>query len=151
LFRNNKGKPWTGFAVKVRFDRIQIALGRQEMAKRGIASAVTEDDIRTLAGKLPKSRLNRATGKKTLKKPAEVRSAARRKLVAKEAKQYAKRFRQYDLRHSFVTRKLRAGVDSHVVAALVGHKDTKMIDAVYSHVADDHDFMLGEARKDVRH
>ena len=33
LFRNNKGNAWTGFAVKLRFDRIQIALGRQEMAE----------------------------------------------------------------------------------------------------------------------
>ena len=37
-----------------------------------------------------------------------------------------------------------------MVAALVGHKDTKMIDAVYSHVADDHRFMLAEAKKDVQ-
>jgi len=150
LFRNNQGQPWTGFAVKLRFDRIQIAIGLQEMAKRGISSAVTEDDIDRLAGKLSKTRLTRAAGKRTSKKPAELRSAAKRKLIAKEAKQYAKRFRQYDLRHSFVTRKLRAGVDSHVVAALVGHKDTKMIDAVYSHVADDHRFMLAEAKKDLR-
>ena len=49
-----------------------------------------------------------------------------------------------------MTRKLRAGVDSHVVAALVGHKDTKMIDSVYSHVADDHEFMLDAAKKNIR-
>ncbi len=150
LFRNNQGKPWTGFAVKLRFDRIQISIGLQEMAKRGISSTVTEHDIEALAAKLPKTRVQRATGKATPKKPAELFSEAKRKLIAKEAKQYAKRFRQYDLRHSFVTRKLRAGVDSHIVAALVGHKDTKMIDTVYSHVADDHRFMLAEAKKDLR-
>jgi integrase len=151
LFRNQKGMPWTGFAVKLRFDRIQISIGLQEMAKRGISSAVTKHDIEALAGKLPKTRLNRVTGKKTPKtpkKPSELLSEAKQKLTAKEAKQYAKRFRHYDLRHSFVTRKLRAGVDSHVVAALVGHKDTKMIDTVYSHVADDHKFMLEAAKKD---
>ena len=147
LFRNNKGKPWTGFAVKLRFDRIQIAIGRQEMAKRNVASSVTEEAIEAFAQQLPKTKLNRATGKHAPIKPSELRTMAKRKLIAKEAKQYAKRFRQYDLRHSFVTRKLRAGVDSHVVAALVGHKDTKMIDAVYSHVADDAQFMLEAARK----
>jgi len=85
LFLNNKGNPWTGFAVKCRFERLDTKLG--------------------------------------------------------------KRYRHYDLRHSFVARKLLAGVDSHVVAALAGHKDTKMIDTVYSHVADDHQFMLREAMK----
>jgi integrase len=150
LFRNNKGQAWTGFAVKLRFDRIQIAIGRREMAKRNVPSSVTNEAIEALARTLPKTRLNRATGKQVTVKPSALRTMARRKLIAKEAKQYAKRFRQYDLRHSFITRKLLAGVDSHVVASLVGHKDTKMIDTVYSHVADDHQFMLAEAKKDVR-
>jgi integrase len=150
LFRNNKGNPWTSFAVKLRFERLQIATGLQEMAKRGVPSAVTRDAIDELAARLHKTQVNRTTGRKTPKKPWQLRHEAKQKLIAKEAKQYAKRFRQYDLRHSFVTRKLRAGVDSHIVAALVGHKDTKMIDAVYSHVADDHRFMLAEAKKDLR-
>lgn len=149
LFRNTKGNPWTAFAVKLRFDRIQIAIGLQKMAKRGVSSAITEHEINNLAVKLPKTRQNRATGKSVSKKPWELLSEAKRKLITKEAKQYAKRFRQYDLRHSFVTRKLRAGVDSHIVAALVGHKDTKMIDTVYSHVADDAEFMLEAAGKET--
>ncbi len=60
-----------------------------------------------------------------------------------------RRITHYSLRHSFVTRKLIAGVDSHVVAALAGHQDTKMIDRVYSHIADNHEFMLKEAARDV--
>jgi site-specific recombinase XerD len=147
LFRNNKGNPWTAFAVKLRFERLQIAVGRHEMAKRGLVSAVTDEAIEKLVGKLSKTRVNRAAGKKTEKTAAELRREARIMLVAREAKQYAKRHRQYDLRHTFVTRKLKAGVDSHVVAALAGHKDTKMIDKVYSHVADDHQFMLEQAQK----
>jgi integrase len=55
LFRNNKGVPWTGFAVKLRFDRIQVSIGRQEMARRGISSAITEADIEALVRKLPKT------------------------------------------------------------------------------------------------
>lgn len=57
------------------------------------------------------------------------------------------RVRHYDLRHTWITRKLIAGVDSHVVAALSGHTDSSMIDRVYSHVADDHRFMLEAAKK----
>jgi len=53
LFRNGKGNPWTAFAVKLRFERIQIAIGRQEMAKRGIPTVPSDDAIEKLAAKLP--------------------------------------------------------------------------------------------------
>ena len=65
------------------------------------------------------------------------------------AEKTGKRITHYTLRHSFITRKLLAGVDSHVVAKLSGHTDTKMIDSVYSHVADDYGFMLEQAKKDL--
>ena len=84
LFRNTRGNPWTGYAVKNRMEDLDHVLGR--------------------------------------------------------------RVTHYSLRHGFITRKLIAGVDSHVVAALAGHKDTKMIDSVYSHIAQDHTFMLKAAR-----
>ena len=73
-------------------------------------------------------------------------SAVKCRFAAME-KEIGKRYHQYSFRHSWITRKLQAGVDSHVVAALSGHVDTKMIDKVYSHVAEDHDFMLKEAGK----
>lgn len=58
-----------------------------------------------------------------------------------------RRYFNYMFRHSWITRKLKAGVDSHIVGALAGHADTKMIDRVYSHVAEDHEFMLEQAKK----
>jgi integrase len=60
-----------------------------------------------------------------------------------------KRFRHYDFRRSWITRKIIAGVDSHVVAQLSGHRSTKMIDDHYSVIADDYQFMLQNAQKDV--
>jgi integrase len=60
-----------------------------------------------------------------------------------------RRVTHYSLRHSFVTEKLVAGVDSHVVAKLAGHRDTKMIDTVYSHVSDDYEFMLKQASRRI--
>ena len=87
IFRNTRGRPWTAFAVKCRFEKLEAKLG--------------------------------------------------------------KRYRHYDFRHGFITRKLLAGVDSHVVASLAGHSDSKMIDRVYSHVADDHEFMLKAAKQDI--
>ncbi|HVX13863.1 MAG TPA: tyrosine-type recombinase/integrase [Pirellulales bacterium] len=62
-------------------------------------------------------------------------------------KKLGKRFNQYALRHTWITQKLVNGVDSHVVAALAGHGDTKMIDRVYSKVAQDHEFMLRQAKR----
>ena len=86
IFLNNRGRPWTGYAIKCSFARIEERVGR--------------------------------------------------------------RINHYSLRHSFITRKLLAGVDSHVVAALSGHRDTKMIDSTYSHIAHDVEFMLREAQKE---
>lgn len=88
LFLNNRGNPWTGFAVKCRFERLEPKIG--------------------------------------------------------------KRLFQYALRHSFITSKLAAGVDSHVVARLAGHQNTAMLDRHYSHIADDAKFMLQQARKQVQ-
>lgn len=57
------------------------------------------------------------------------------------------RYCLYNLRHTWFTRKLVAGVDSHVLAQLGGHNDSAMIDRVYSKVAANHSFMLAAARK----
>lgn len=54
----------------------------------------------------------------------------------------------YLYRHSWVTRKLIAGVDSHVLAKLAGHSSTQMIDTVYSKVAQDAAFMREQAGKE---
>ena len=58
-----------------------------------------------------------------------------------------KRFRQYDFRRTWITAKLKAGVDSHVVAKLSGHTTTAMIDKHYSQIADDPEYMLEQAKK----
>ncbi|QDT42567.1 Tyrosine recombinase XerC [Gimesia alba] len=84
LFLNTLGNPWTGYAVKCRFARLEEKIG--------------------------------------------------------------KRYTQYAFRHTWVTRKLKGGVDSHIVATLAGHKDTNMIHKVYSAVSDDHEFLTEQAR-----
>lgn len=86
IFRNTLGNPWTGFAIKNRFDDLEKVIG--------------------------------------------------------------KRIRHYDFRRTFITRKIIAGVDSHVVAALSGHRSTAMIDNHYSAIAEDPKFMLEMAMKE---
>lgn len=61
-----------------------------------------------------------------------------------------KRVKHYDFRRTFITRKIIAGVDSHVVAKLSGHQSTAMIDRHYSAVADDSEFMLKQAERDIK-
>jgi integrase/recombinase XerC len=61
-----------------------------------------------------------------------------------------KRVCHYDFRRTFITRKIIAGVDSHVVARLSGHQSTAMIDKHYSAVANDHEFMLKMASQDIK-
>ena len=62
-------------------------------------------------------------------------------------KHVGKRFYHYMFRHTSITRRLSNGVDSHIVAKLHGHKNTQMLDNVYSHIADDYEFMAKQARK----
>ena len=59
------------------------------------------------------------------------------------------RFTQYAFRHTWISRKLVAGVDSRIVAKLAGHTSTRELDRTYSHIADDYEFMLRHARRDV--
>lgn len=65
-------------------------------------------------------------------------------------KKTGKKFHHYALRHTFITEKLKAGVDSHIVAELSGHTSTKMLDQVYSHIAQDAAFMLKQAKKGTK-
>ena len=53
------------------------------------------------------------------------------------------------LRHTWITRALKSGVDTTTVAVLAGHKDTTMIQRNYQHLALDHDY-LGEAANQVK-
>jgi integrase len=55
------------------------------------------------------------------------------------------RFCQYMFRHAWVTRLLKRGIDSHIVARLAGHTSTRMIDTFYSHVDQDDEFMRAQA------
>lgn len=62
-------------------------------------------------------------------------------------KHVGRQITQYEFRHGWITRALKSGIDSHTVAKAVGHRDTRMIDTVYSHVADDPAYMLEQLKK----
>lgn len=47
----------------------------------------------------------------------------------------------YDLRHGYITKKLKAGVDHMVIAPAVGHTDGSMIGKCYSHIGQEEDHL----------
>ncbi len=47
------------------------------------------------------------------------------------------KFTAYQIRHTFATRMHAAGVDRKTAADLMGHRDTKMLDRIYTHPADE--------------
>jgi site-specific recombinase XerD len=53
----------------------------------------------------------------------------------------------YMLRHTFGTKAVLNGVDVATVAELMGHVDTKMVSAVYVHLADPTDHLTAAAFK----
>jgi integrase len=53
----------------------------------------------------------------------------------------------YLFRHSYITGKLVAGVDSAIVKDLAGHVDAQMINRVYGHVAENWEFMADQANR----
>lgn len=149
IFRNNLGNKWTGDVVKCRFEDLEVAFGLKEMERRGIELDVSEESIAEVMKTLSPTKKRKGTGIAVPKEAWELRKEARLKLVAKQAKQYGKRFNHYAFRRTFITGKIIAGVDSHVVAKLSGHQSTAMIDRHYSAIANDHEFMLREAQKQM--
>jgi site-specific recombinase XerD len=55
---------------------------------------------------------------------------------------FGRKIALYDLRHSFSTRLLEAGVDPLTVSILLGHVDTTVLTKVYAHTAQNAEHLL---------
>lgn len=60
-----------------------------------------------------------------------------RRRVMKFHKGLLKDFRLYDCRHSWATRAAQSGMDATTLAAMLGHKDLRMVSR-YAHIQDPH-------------
>jgi integrase len=149
IFRNAKGRPWTAMAVKCRFEDVEIDFGLAEMKRLGIELDTSEESVAAIQNTLSPVRKKRGTNEEVPKLAGELRKEARQKLIARQARKHGRRFNHYAFRRTFITRKIIAGVDSHVVAKLAGHESTAMIDRHYSAIADDAEFMLRQATRDI--
>jgi len=145
IFCNLNGKPWTTDAVGCAFTAIQIRMGKEAMAERGIV--ITDNQINALVSQL--NPVKKSCGRERQKSAAELKCEAKTKLTHKLAAESAPRYSLYALRHSFATNALRKGIDSLTVAILLGHEDPSMLARVYQHLNQNPQHLLDEVRKAV--
>jgi hypothetical protein len=71
----------------------------------------------------------------------------RGQFLEKEARKHAPKYCLYHLRHSWLDRALKSGVDPLTCAILMGHRDPSTISKVYQHLAQSPEFMRSQAEK----
>jgi len=143
MFTNSARRPWTTESVNCQFEQLRIRMGMNELRARGFV--LGEEAIRE---KIATLRPTRRSGRRIIPKAAsELREEARRKLLAQEAKRYAKKYCMTELRHSWCHHALRRGVDALSVSMLMGHADPSMVAKVYSHLSHAPEFLLEQARR----
>lgn len=143
LFRNSRGKPWSTDAVNCAFQRIQIRLGTAEMKRQQLA--VSDDEIaQFMAGLKPEAVF---AGVRRAKTKAELRHEAKKKLTYRLACELGTKYSLYVLRHTWMNRLLKRGVDALTVAFLAGHTDPSTLAKVYAHLTQDPTYLLTQAKK----
>lgn len=145
LFRNTTGKPWTTDAVNCCFTALRHRFGRAEMQRLGIEveKSAVEAHIPTLKPVGVFKGVSRAKTK------SELEHESRRKLRHKLAEKYAPRYCLYHLRHSWLDRALKSGVDPLTCAILMGHRDPSTLTKVYQHLSQSPAYLRDAAEKAV--
>jgi integrase len=143
LFRNANGKPWNKDSVGCSFLSVQVRMGKVAMIEHGIE--IDDEAINKFIPLLKPKKV--VQGIERLKRPAELRHEAKRKLTIKKACEFAPRYSLYALRHSFATIALQKGIDSLTVAILLGHEDPSTLARVYQHLNHNPKHLLEEMRK----
>lgn len=148
LFRNANDNPWTKDSVNCRFTRLQTKLGMAAMR----ANAESESEVE--AGEASAAEVNRLLitlnpNKRSgaPKTAAELRREARKKLNSKRARELGTKYSLYALRHTWMNRLLKQGVDALTVAFLAGHTNPGTLAKVYAHLSQDPEYLLEQVRR----
>jgi integrase len=143
IFRNTHGEPWTPYAVNCTFTALQHRMGRAEIKRRG--TEPDEKAVRALIPSLkPTAKINGILRPRTAR---ELEWQARTKLRNKLAKKHAPKYCLYHVRHSWLDRALKRGVDALTAAILMGHRDPSTIAKVYQHLGQSPDYLRDAAKK----
>jgi integrase len=127
LLRNDHGNAWDPFAVNCAFCRLQMRMGLKRMKELGISVESVQRFDRRLYGDPLELKKARADQRQRLKE--------RTKRVAKLACEHAPKYCLYNLRHSWLDRALKSGMDALTAAILMGHRDPSTVAKVYQHVS----------------
>jgi integrase len=139
LFRNSEGVPWTTDAVNCAFIRLQTRLGAEKLKMFGDA---TEPLPRFKKSAYPtKEELAQA------RREHAANLAARRKQRLQRARELGKKYCLYHLRHSWLDRALKRGVDALTCAILMGHRDPSTVSKVYQHLSQSPEYLRGAVKK----
>lgn len=121
LFRNCNSDPWDPYAVNCAFRRVQIRMGTRLLKEQGL---------------LPPSDMT-------------ISKRERRRQLEKLATAQAPKYCLYHLRHSWLDRALKRGLDVLTCAILMGHRDPSTISKVYQHVSQSPEYLREAAKKAV--
>lgn len=143
LFRNSHGGAWNKDSVANAIQRIQVRVGKQMMKAKGLSIAQKDIDLKitTLCPTTVRKGLERT------KRPAELKCEAKNKLTIKLACELASGYCLYHIRHTWMNRLLRNGVDAMTVAILAGHSDPSMLAKTYQHLSQSPDYLLQQVNK----
>lgn len=114
-------------AMRIVFPAIE-SKGKR-MPRRILLNSTTSPIIERLLSKYPEGKLFRDTRGNGWSKFGICSR------MAELSKRCGVKITAYDLRHGYITKKIKAGVNHMVIAPAVGHTDGSMIGKVYSHVS----------------
>lgn len=124
IFLNMDDNPWKAQAIVCRFQRLLVKLAGKDAALPPLP-------------RFDRRNYKEPTALAAARESHQKARVARRKKMAKLAREQETRVAMYDIRHCFATRKLKAGHDPITVATLLGHKDGAMLCKHYEELSRD--------------
>ncbi len=88
-----------------------------------------------------------AQGSQRPRTDSRLREEARRRLITSAACRLAPKYCLYHLRHSWLDRALKSGLDALTCAIIMGHRDPSTLAKVYQHLSQSPAYLQEQVRK----
>lgn len=139
LLRNCDGAAWDPWAVNSAFIRVQLRMGLQKVKELGLAPDLLRRFNRHSFTDPAVLRLAKTEHKEKV--------AARSKAMHRLALAHAPKYCLYNLRHSWLDRALKSGIDALTCAIIMGHRDPSTLAKVYQHLSQSPAYLQESLRK----